>query len=68
MRGNSTQPHVHAQVSDSTVWHQARGVPLAFRNPDRTVWVPDESEIVKATLDVRSHLGKHGPVDRPPAV
>jgi murein DD-endopeptidase MepM/ murein hydrolase activator NlpD len=46
--GNSTEPHVHVQVTDSADWHRARGVPLAFRGRDGTVWVPGESEIVKA--------------------
>lgn len=44
--GNSTQPHVHVQVTDSTDWPRARGLPLAFRRPDGTAWVPKESEIV----------------------
>lgn len=51
--GNSTQPHVHVQVTDSTHWPTAKGLPLAFRRSgecgsdgwDRT-WVPAESEIV----------------------
>ena len=46
--GNSTEPHVHVQVTDSTDWPRARGVPLAFRGRDGTVWVPKESEIVTA--------------------
>lgn len=46
--GNSTEPHVHVQVTDSTNWETARGIPLAFRNRDGKIWVPDESEIVKA--------------------
>ena len=46
--GNSTEPHVHVQVTDSTDWHRARGVPLAFRGRDGTVWVPGDSEIVQA--------------------
>lgn len=46
--GNSTEPHVHVQVSDSTDWQRARGIPLAFRNRDGKVRVPDEGEIVKA--------------------
>ncbi|MGB7963832.1 MAG: hypothetical protein WCF12_12875 [Propionicimonas sp.] len=29
--GNSTQPHVHLQVTDSLDWPTTRGVPLAFR-------------------------------------
>ena len=51
--GNSTQPHVHVQVTDSTHWPTTKGLPLAFRRPeasgsdpsDRT-WIPAESEIV----------------------
>lgn len=31
--GNSTQPHVHVQATDSIEWHTARGIPLAFRRP-----------------------------------
>lgn len=46
--GNSTEPHVHVQVSDSTDWNEARGVPLAFRGRHGNVWVPGESEIVEA--------------------
>jgi hypothetical protein len=50
--GNSTQPHVHVQVTDSTHWPTAIGLPLAFRPPDRAngakqrAWLPGESEIV----------------------
>lgn len=46
--GNSTEPHVHVQVSDSTDWPRAQGIPLAFRGPTRFAWVPAESEIVDA--------------------
>ena len=46
--GNSTEPHVHIQVSDSTDWNKARGVPLAFRGHDGSVRVPGEGEIVDA--------------------
>ncbi len=53
--GNSTAPHVHVQVSDSTTWAIARGVPLAFRWTGSTAWVPAESEIVPND-DVRSRL------------
>lgn len=45
--GNSTEPHVHLQVSDSTDWERARGVPLAFRLADG-VRVPGEGEVVVA--------------------
>lgn len=53
--GNSTQPHVHVQVTDSVHWPSARGLPMAFRRRhpggDNTVepaWMPAESEIVDA--------------------
>ena len=44
--GNSTEPHLHLQVSDSTDWTSARGLPLAFRRRDGSTWVPANSEIV----------------------
>jgi hypothetical protein len=51
--GNSTQPHVHVQVTDSTDWPTARGLPLAFRRSGQLGsdgrdpgWIPAESEIV----------------------
>lgn len=45
--GNSTQPHVHVQVTDVADWPRSRGLPMAFRRPDgRGVWMPEESEIV----------------------
>ncbi|RPF28919.1 M23 family metallopeptidase [Georgenia muralis] len=44
--GNSTEPHVHVQVSDSADWPRARGVPLAFLGSDGTARVPAEREIV----------------------
>ena len=43
--GNSTQPHVHLQVTDSTDWATARGLPLAFRTPAGSE-VPAESQII----------------------
>lgn len=56
--GNSTQPHVHVQVTDSTRWSTARGLPMAFRRRRRgpsegtrstaETWLPEESEIVDA--------------------
>jgi hypothetical protein len=45
--GNSTEPHVHVQVTDSTDWPRAHAVPIAFRGRDGTVWIPQESEIVR---------------------
>ncbi len=48
--GNSTEPHVHVQVTDSPEWSSARGVPLAFRRPGDPagLWLPGEGEIVEA--------------------
>lgn len=43
--GNSTEPHVHLQVTDSTDWGRARGLPLAFAVGGRT-WVPRAGEVV----------------------
>jgi murein DD-endopeptidase MepM/ murein hydrolase activator NlpD len=52
--GNSTQPHVHVQVTDSTDWPTARGIPMLFRprqigdGAPVTPWMPAEDEIVDA--------------------
>ena len=52
--GNSTEPHVHVQVTDSLHWPTARGVPMVFRRPGAlagqrdATWMPAESEIVDA--------------------
>lgn len=43
--GNSTQPHLHIQATDSTTGDQARGLPIAFTAKD-TPTLPGESEIV----------------------
>lgn len=47
--GNSTEPHVHVQVTDSIDWPSAQGLPLAFRPPPSVspgrAWLPNESEI-----------------------
>jgi murein DD-endopeptidase MepM/ murein hydrolase activator NlpD len=56
--GNSTQPHVHMQVMDSTNIDTARGVPMVFRRfrewssphrhgEDRKGEIPDEGVIVE---------------------
>lgn len=45
--GNSTEPHLHVQVSDSFD-RRARGIPLVFRRPDGALWVPSNGEIVEA--------------------
>ena len=44
--GNSTEPHVHVQVTDSTEWSSARGLPILFRAPSGRVWLPGEGEVV----------------------
>jgi len=53
--GNSTQPHVHVQATDSIDWPAARGLPIAFRRRGvddgagaGAPWIPNESEIVDA--------------------
>jgi hypothetical protein len=46
--GNSTEPHLHVQVSDSTDWDEANGVPLAFQHCPGRTWIPDNTEIVDA--------------------
>lgn len=43
--GNSTEPHLHLQVSDTTEWGRAQGVPLTFRLADG-FRVPEEGEVV----------------------
>jgi len=44
--GNSTEPQIHLQVSDSTDWTSARGLPFAFGRPDGSTWLPANSGIV----------------------
>jgi hypothetical protein len=46
--GNSTEPHVHVQATDSVSWSSAVGLPITFRRPGGGVWLPAESEIVEA--------------------
>jgi hypothetical protein len=52
--GNSTQPHVHVQATDSLRWPTARGLPIAFRRgsgdvlDETTGWMPRESEVFEA--------------------
>lgn len=56
--GNSTQPHVHVQVTDSLDWPVARGVPLRFRSyrelrstsarfQDIGTGIPEEAAVVE---------------------
>lgn len=55
--GNSTQPHIHVQVTDSLDFPNARGLPMAFRrdlgtgsNTAESAWMPAESEIVDGRI------------------
>jgi hypothetical protein len=45
--GNSTEPHVHLQVSDSTDWMTASGLPFAFAQGDGSAWLPKNGDIVR---------------------
>lgn len=45
--GNSTEPHLHLQVSDSMDWSRARGLPFAFSGLDGTTWLPRNSQVVR---------------------
>jgi hypothetical protein len=47
--GNSTEPHLHVQATDSVSWSQAAGLPIVFRRPgSRESWLPAEREIFDA--------------------
>ena len=48
--GNSTQPHVHVQVTDSIEWSTARGVPIAFRTIAGAE-LPAESQLITVDDD-----------------
>ena len=45
--GNSTEPHVHLQVTDSITWSSARGLPFTFTREDGSAWLPRNAEIVR---------------------
>ncbi|WP_091226446.1 M23 family metallopeptidase [Microbacterium sp. 3J1] len=45
--GNSTEPHLHLQVSDS-IERDGRGIPLVFRRTVGAPWVPLTGEVVEA--------------------
>lgn len=49
--GNSTQPHVHVQVADSTTWPTARGRPISFERPHANGgnWLPRNGEAFTAS-------------------
>ena len=44
--GNSTQPHVHVQATDSTNWSTAHGLPITFARPNApgVTWLPRNEE------------------------
>lgn len=44
--GNSHQPHVHVQATDSLDWATTRGLPIRFLAPDGSQELPQESQIV----------------------
>lgn len=44
--GNSTQPHVHIQVTDSPDLMNCHGLPMAFVQPGGSKpWMPGENEV-----------------------
>lgn len=49
--GNSTQPHVHVQVTDSTTWPTARGKPISFKRTQANGgnWLPRNGEAFTAS-------------------
>ena len=49
--GNSTQPHVHVQVTDSIVWSAARGRPIIFERSRASGgnWLPRNGEVFNAS-------------------
>ncbi|HVH93357.1 MAG: M23 family metallopeptidase [Nocardioidaceae bacterium] len=60
--GNSTQPHVHVQATDSTNWSEARGLPIAFKATGLPA-LPREGEIV--TVDQPGSLVADWPQKQP---
>lgn len=51
--GNSTEPHVHLQVSDSTEWTRAQGLPFAFRREDDLPGYPGTAKSFAASPATR---------------
>ncbi|SBT28652.1 Secreted peptidase [Propionibacterium freudenreichii] len=45
--GNSSQPHVHVQATDTVQWDRAVGLPIAFDAAGNPV-LPGESQIIRA--------------------
>ena len=55
--GNSTQPHVHIQVMDSAELHEARGLPMAFR--DYRAWpkgARDPNHVIEGVPNQRERV------------
>ena len=46
--GNTTEPHVHVQVSNSIDWERAEGVSIAFRDHGGGAWLPRNADIIEA--------------------
>lgn len=46
--GNSTEPHVHLQATDSTDWATARGIPISFGREGREC-LPRDGEVFEAS-------------------
>ena len=46
--GNTTEPHVHVQATDSLDWDTCRALPIAFQRRDEPPWLPAEKEVVEA--------------------
>lgn len=44
--GNSTQPHLHIQVTDSPDWDTCAPLPMAFTSGSEAPWMPGENEIL----------------------
>lgn len=44
--GNSIQPHVHVQATDSIQWQSAKGLPIRFLGADGALALPAESQVV----------------------
>lgn len=60
--GNSTQPHLHVQVTDSADFAVARGIPLAFRNYRE--WPRRRAEFIDRELGVPANGSVIEPLPR----
>lgn len=43
--GNSTQPHLHIQVTDSPEWDACKALPMAFTSGSEEPWIPEENQV-----------------------